>query len=135
MIVPKPPNNKPAFLNAIGIAKMPLPNEPFNRCANEPIVLLNKIKSRTNYVIQNQQQLIVHFKKTLTYLHVTYLCVQMDCNHRLCHFRFFQLKLFYKLKTIIISSLVWLDVTLRIQFMRNGIVSCMRSNYSTIAHH
>lgn len=39
IIVPKAPNNKPEFLNAIGIAKMPAPNELFNKCANEPIVL------------------------------------------------------------------------------------------------
>lgn len=40
MIVPKPPNNKPAFLNAIGIAKIPDPNELFSKCANAPIVLM-----------------------------------------------------------------------------------------------
>lgn len=40
--VPKPPNNKPAFLNAIGIANMPVPSELFNRCAKAPIVLKKK---------------------------------------------------------------------------------------------
>lgn len=37
--VPRPPNNRPAFLNAMGIAKIPVPKDDFNRCANAPIVL------------------------------------------------------------------------------------------------
>lgn len=37
--VPKAPNNRPEFLNAIGIARMPEPNELFKRCAKVPIVL------------------------------------------------------------------------------------------------
>lgn len=37
--VPRPPNNRPAFLNAIGIANIPVPSELFNRCAKAPIVL------------------------------------------------------------------------------------------------
>lgn len=40
--VPKLPNSKPAFLNAIGMANMPVPSELFNRCANAPIVLKNE---------------------------------------------------------------------------------------------
>lgn len=40
MIVPKPPNSKPAFLNANGMAKIPEPRELFRRCANAPIVLI-----------------------------------------------------------------------------------------------
>lgn len=43
-MVPRAPNNKPEFLNAIGIAKMPEPNELFKRCNNEPIVLHDKIE-------------------------------------------------------------------------------------------
>lgn len=42
--VPRPPNNKPAFLNAIGIANIPVPSELFNRCAKAPIVLRIKKK-------------------------------------------------------------------------------------------
>lgn len=39
MIVPKAPTNNPEFLNAIGIARIPVPNELFSKCANAPIVL------------------------------------------------------------------------------------------------
>lgn len=37
--VPMAPNNKPEFLNANGMARMPVPNEHFNMCANDPIGL------------------------------------------------------------------------------------------------
>lgn len=33
-IVAKTPTSSPAFLKAIGIAKMPVPREAFNKCVN-----------------------------------------------------------------------------------------------------
>lgn len=38
-IVPTAPNKRPAFLNAIGIANIPVPSELFSKCTNEPVVL------------------------------------------------------------------------------------------------
>lgn len=46
--VPRPPNNRPAFLNAIGIASIPVPSELFSRCAKAPIVLQNTEKFTCN---------------------------------------------------------------------------------------
>lgn len=43
-MVPTAPINRPEFLYAIGIAKIPVPKELFNRCANEPISLDEKKK-------------------------------------------------------------------------------------------
>lgn len=37
--VPIAPNSKPEFLNAIGIAKIPVPRELLSKCANDPPVL------------------------------------------------------------------------------------------------
>lgn len=37
--VPIAPKSKPAFLNAIGIANIPVPSELFNKCTKEPVVL------------------------------------------------------------------------------------------------
>lgn len=40
MTVPIAPNKRPEFLNAIGIAKIPVPNELFSKCIKEPVVLI-----------------------------------------------------------------------------------------------
>lgn len=40
--VPMLANTKPPFLNAIGIARIPVPSELFNKCMRDPIVLNNK---------------------------------------------------------------------------------------------
>lgn len=37
--VPIAPNIRPEFLNAIGIARIPVPNELFSKCIKEPVVL------------------------------------------------------------------------------------------------
>lgn len=42
IMVPINANTKPPFLNAKGIASIPLPNELFNKCIKDPIVLLKK---------------------------------------------------------------------------------------------
>lgn len=39
MTVPIAPNKRPEFLNAIGIANIPVPNELFSKCIREPVVL------------------------------------------------------------------------------------------------
>lgn len=52
--VPSEPNSKPAFLNAIGIAKMPVPRELFNRCANAPIVLQIKMELNAIHVTHSK---------------------------------------------------------------------------------
>lgn len=41
-IVPTNANTKPPFLNANGIANIPVPNELFNKCIREPTVLKKK---------------------------------------------------------------------------------------------
>lgn len=38
-IVPIAPKTRPAFLNAMGIARIPVPSEDFSRCAKAPNVL------------------------------------------------------------------------------------------------
>lgn len=40
--VPSAPNSRPALLNAKGIARIPVPNEDFSKCANDPIVLAER---------------------------------------------------------------------------------------------
>lgn len=51
--VPMAPNKRPEFLNAIGIAKIPVPKELFSRCIREPDVLneivFQKIVSKLNF--------------------------------------------------------------------------------------
>lgn len=37
--VPSAPNSRPEFLNAIGMAKIPVPRELFSKCSREPNVL------------------------------------------------------------------------------------------------
>lgn len=39
--VPTSPKSSPAFLNALGIARIPVPRELFSRCINDPDVLKN----------------------------------------------------------------------------------------------
>lgn len=39
MTVPIAPNSRPAFLNATGMARMPVPSELFSRWISEPVVL------------------------------------------------------------------------------------------------
>lgn len=39
MIVPTKPNHRPAFLKAMGMARIPVPSEDFNKCAKAPNVL------------------------------------------------------------------------------------------------
>jgi hypothetical protein len=43
-IVPMAPNRRPAFLKAIGMAKIPVPKELFSKCAKEPDVLVAETK-------------------------------------------------------------------------------------------
>jgi hypothetical protein len=42
------PNRRPAFLKAIGMAKIPVPKELFSKCAKEPDVLLVKKEEKKN---------------------------------------------------------------------------------------
>lgn len=63
--VPRPPNNKPAFLNAIGIANIPVPSELFNRCAKAPIVLRIKKRERE----KNLHAINISLLKILFFLH------------------------------------------------------------------
>lgn len=44
--VPSAPTNKPEFLNAIGIANIPVPNELFSKWTKEPVVLQNEQNKR-----------------------------------------------------------------------------------------
>lgn len=53
--VPKMPNTKPAFLNANGIAKMPVPIVPFKRCAIVPAALHKSTEFQT--IVNHQEQL------------------------------------------------------------------------------
>lgn len=46
--VPTAPNNRPEFLNAMGIAKIPVPKELFSRCIKEPVVLYRRMRSIVN---------------------------------------------------------------------------------------
>ena len=39
MIVPIAPKRRPEFLKAIGIARIPVPRELFNKCTKAPVVL------------------------------------------------------------------------------------------------
>lgn len=47
--VPIAPKSKPEFLKAIGIAKIPVPKELFNKCAKDPVVLQIKEGGKLEY--------------------------------------------------------------------------------------
>lgn len=95
--VPTAPINKPEFLYAIGIAKIPVPKELFNKCANAPISLDEKKKSENEFsLVMQAATFYISTKKKgnhLTNWDVIYFCAQMDCIHHLCHLRLSQLTL------------------------------------------
>lgn len=57
-IVPIRPTTSPAFLNAIGIAKIPVPSDPFNKCTNAPKNLQKSAISM--YYVNRQLKNVFH---------------------------------------------------------------------------
>ena len=74
--VPMAPNRRPAFLNAIGIAKIPVPRELFSKWASEPEVLiwLKWFAMRKSNVIS------IELKSKLTNSGCRHFCARMGCT-------------------------------------------------------